>query len=46
MSLLLNPGQYQKNHPDQKTTEIMQKTIQYFEEKGLGSLREEDRLHK
>jgi len=46
VSLLLNPGQYRKNHPDQKTAEIMQKTIQYFEEKGLGSLREEDRLHK
>jgi len=46
MSFLLNPKKYEKKHPDRKTGDIMLKTIQFFEDKGLGSLREEDRLHK
>ncbi|MFZ5643596.1 MAG: acyl-CoA dehydrogenase family protein [Bacillota bacterium] len=46
MSFLLNPKKYEKKQPDQKTMDIMAKTMNYFEEKGLLSLREEDRLHK
>jgi len=42
MSLLLNPKKYDRTHPDQKTTDIMLKTIEFFENKGLRSVKEED----
>ncbi|GBF32810.1 acyl-CoA dehydrogenase [Desulfocucumis palustris] len=40
--LFLNPKKYQRNFPDQKTRDIMLKTIDFFEKKGLKSLKEDD----
>ncbi len=45
-SILLNPKDYQTNRPDGKTDKIMQETIQFFEHKGLKSIREDDRLKR
>jgi acyl-CoA dehydrogenase len=45
VTFLLNPKQYDRKHPDQKSQQIMLKTIEFFEDKGLDRLREEDRLH-
>lgn len=44
MTFLLNPKKYDKEHPDDKTREIMTKTIEFFEDKGLSRLRKEDLL--
>lgn len=43
MSLLLNPKKYDQEWPDQKTKEIMLKTIEFFEKKGLQSIKEDDK---
>lgn len=41
MSLLLNPKKYKdRNYPDERSKEIMLKTIDWFEEKGLAKQKE------
>src|SRR5665647_349534 len=44
MNFLLNPKQYDKPHPDQKSRDVMLKTIDFFEDKGLNNLTLDDRL--
>lgn len=42
MNLLLNPKQYRdRNYPDQRSKEIMLKTIEWFEAKGLAKQKEQ-----
>ncbi len=42
--LLLNPKKYQdRNYPDERSKEIMQKTIEWFENKGLKKIKEDHR---
>lgn len=38
---LLNPGHLVRNYPDQRSREIMEKTIAFFERKGLRRLKED-----
>lgn len=40
--LLLNPKQFNNPFPDEKTNEIFRKTIEFFENKGLESIKEDD----
>ena len=40
-SLLLNPKKYDRVHPDEKTHQVMVKTIEFFEKKGLKSIKED-----
>jgi len=41
-NLLLNPKQYKdRNYPDERSKEIMLKTIQWFEDKGLAKQKEQ-----
>lgn len=44
MNFLFNPKQYDKPHPDQKSRDVMLKTIDFFEDKGLNNLTLDDRL--
>lgn len=39
---LINPNKYTQEWPDQKTKDIMLKTIEFFERKGLNSIKEDD----
>ena len=40
--LLFNPQKYQdRNYPDERSKEIMLKTIEWFESRGLNKLNEE-----
>ena len=39
--ILLNPKKYQRQNSDDRSREVMQKTIQFFEDKGLGKLKED-----
>src|SRR5674476_709715 len=42
MSILLNPKKYRdRDYPDERSKEIMQKTIEWFEEKGLAKQKEQ-----
>ncbi len=42
MSLLFNPKKYKdRNYPDERSKEIMLKTIQWFEDKGAAKLKED-----
>ena len=42
MMLLLNPKNYQeRNYPDERSKEIMLKTIQWFENKGHDKMKED-----
>lgn len=42
MSILLNPKKYKdRNYPDERSKEIMLKTIEWFEEKGLARQKEQ-----
>lgn len=42
MMLLLNPKKYQdRNYPDERSKEIMLKTIEFFENKGLKKMKED-----
>ncbi len=41
--LLLNPKRYEPRHPDPRTGELVRKTIAFFEAKGKGRLKEDDR---
>lgn len=40
--LFLNPHKYENESADQKTNEIMKKTIAFFEKKGLEKIKEDD----
>ncbi len=40
--LLLNPKKYTIEHPDKRFQEIIQKTIDFFEKKGLEQIKEDD----
>ncbi|MBP7766620.1 MAG: acyl-CoA dehydrogenase [Syntrophaceae bacterium] len=42
MNLLLNPKAYNQAWPDEKTAKLMEKTIAFFETKGLKNLKEDD----
>lgn len=47
MSLLLNPKKYRdRNYPDERSKEIMLKTIEWFENKGLAKQKEEYHAHE
>ena len=37
--LLLNPRHLVRNYPDQRSREIMEKTVAFFEKKGLTKLK-------
>ncbi len=39
---LLNPKNYQRNYPDEKSRQIMLKTIDFFENKGKAKIKEDD----
>ncbi len=41
--ILFNPKKNERFYPDEESREIMQKTIQFFENKGLQSLKQDDR---
>lgn len=41
--ILLNPKQHNRPYPDERSKEIMQKTIDFFENKGKKKLKEDDR---
>lgn len=45
-SMLLNPSKYDVKHKDPKTHDIMLKTMQFFEDKGLQSIREDQKLYR
>jgi hypothetical protein len=40
--ILLNPKNYDREHRDPKVKEMMQKTIDFFEKKGLKKIKEDD----
>lgn len=40
--ILLNPKKYTREYPDKVSREIMEKTIEFFETKGLGSVKKDD----
>jgi acyl-CoA dehydrogenase len=40
--ILLNPKKYNREYPDKISREIMEKTIEFFETKGLGSVKKDD----
>ena len=42
-TLLLNPKKHDRYYPDQRSREIMLKTIQFFETKGKHKLKADDR---
>ena len=39
---LLNPADYKRDHNDKRSQEIAEKTIAFFEGKGLGKIKEDD----
>jgi acyl-CoA dehydrogenase len=41
--ILLNPKQHVRKYADEKSREIMLKTLEFFEKKGLASIKEDDR---
>ncbi len=44
--ILFNPSQHDRYYPDERSREIMLKTIAFFERKGLGQVKEDDRTFK
>jgi acyl-CoA dehydrogenase len=46
MTLLFNPHNYTRNFQDEKTQDILSKTIEFFEHKGLKSVKEDDQVSK
>lgn len=46
MSLLLNPQKYVSPQADLQSRKVMEKTIQFFEEKGLASIKEDDHVSR
>lgn len=43
--ILFNPNKHDRFYPDEESREIMHKTIQFFENKGLESLKKDDQEH-
>ncbi|GAH12478.1 unnamed protein product, partial [marine sediment metagenome] len=43
MTILLNPKKHKRYYPDEKSKEIMLKTIEFFENKGRAKIKEDDR---
>ncbi|MDP3936891.1 MAG: acyl-CoA dehydrogenase [Deltaproteobacteria bacterium] len=41
--ILLNPRKHDRNYPDERSREVMLKTIEFFESKGKRKLKEDDR---
>jgi acyl-CoA dehydrogenase len=41
-SILLNPNNLQRAYPDSQTQQIMEKTVAFFEKKGLAKIKEDD----
>ena len=41
--ILLNPKKHDRKYSDEKSREIMLKTLEFFEKKGLASIKEDDR---
>ena len=41
-NLLLNPNELGRQYPDQRSLEIMEKTVAFFENKGLTKIKEDD----
>ncbi|MCK4688324.1 MAG: acyl-CoA/acyl-ACP dehydrogenase, partial [Candidatus Lokiarchaeota archaeon] len=41
MTILLNPGNHDRYYPDERSREIMLKTIEFFEKKGKAKLKED-----
>lgn len=46
MSLLLNPQNYKSPQKDLPSREIMEKTLRFFEDKGLASIKEDDQASR
>jgi len=44
--ILLNPKHHNRPYPDERSREIMLKTIDFFERKGLAKIKEDDRTFK
>lgn len=44
--ILLNPRHHTRTYPDERSREIMLKTIDFFERKGLDKIKEDDRKFK
>ena len=44
--ILLNPRHHDRYYPDERSREIMLKTIAFFEGKGLDQIKEDDRTFK
>jgi acyl-CoA dehydrogenase len=42
MTILLNPKKHDRYYPDERTREIMRKTIEFFENKGKAKIKEDD----
>lgn len=42
--ILLNPNRHERYYPDQRSRDIMQRTIAFFEQKGKQKLKEDDHL--
>ena len=42
MTILFNPKDYQREHADEKSEQLVRKTIEFFESKGLKKIKEDD----
>ena len=42
MTILLNPKQHDRYYPDERSREIMRKTIEFFENRGKAKIKEDD----
>ena len=42
--ILLNPKKHARQYPDERSREIMVEMIEFFEKKGKGKVKEDDRL--
>ena len=43
MTILLNPKKHDRHYPDERSKEIMLKTIDFFEKKGKAKLKEDSK---
>jgi acyl-CoA dehydrogenase len=43
--ILLNPRNHDRFYPDERSRDIMRRTIQFFEDKGLHRIKEDDQRH-
>ena len=41
--ILLDPRHHDRSYPDERSREVMRKTIEFFEAKGLRRLKDDDR---